>query len=286
VIVLAVILWFPAAPLRAWPQTPLEAWPRISEDVHLLVKVLPGMPISAQVLEDGVPQPDAMLVPEDRAASVCLMVDVSNSLKDQHAALIAAAERIVSGLKPDDEVALVSFAWQTWLEQPFTTDKGLVSAKLQSVAPVKASTAMFDGIDAVLQQFDAQKASYRRVIVLLSDGGDNTSNMTLASLQKKLLLLNTPLIDGVNSGTGDRTARRNLDTISAITGGSVYEARSLEDAAARAVQDIDGGYRLDYTSTHRQRDGELHSLEIKLAAHANASKAKMLYRQEYYAPSL
>jgi hypothetical protein len=80
----------------------------------------------------------------------------------------------------------------------------------------------------------------------------------------------------------------NLQALSRTTGGFSYQSESpeiLKEGTAEISQDLNRSYRVEYTSSHTQRDGKLHKIEVKVRPGGDASKIKTYCRREYYAPS-
>lgn len=266
----------------------LPVWPRIAEDVQFVGDGPFRIADGVHVFEDGVKQPGATLQKAAQPASICLMIDVSSSMKESGPDVIAAAQRFVRTANPADEIEIVRFSWPAYVERRFTTDSAALVATLQGLHGGKGGTAFFDALQASVKEFETEKASGRRVLVIFSDGNDNASTLTFTGLLKDLRKLDVPLIYCGGLPSQGELGRRNLDAISKVTGGFVFgvrDATSMNDAAAQISQDIHSRYRLEYISTHAQKDGRLHKIEVRIQPAAGASKIKTVFRQEYYAPS-
>src|ERR1700678_2378557 len=87
-------------------------WPKLRQDVQFISRnrALTGLAKDqVAVLEDGVQQSDVTLQPDDQAASICLLLDISSSMKESGPALIEAARRLIATANRADEFALVTF---------------------------------------------------------------------------------------------------------------------------------------------------------------------------------
>jgi Ca-activated chloride channel homolog len=262
-------------------------WPRIREQLQLVGDEPFRMVGDVHVFEDGVEQPGATLEKEDQPASIFIMIDVSTSMRGSAVDAIAAAQKLVAESDPADEIGIVSFGWQAFLELPFTTDRASLDETLRGIKFVQSSTAMFDAVEATVKQFASEGAKYRRVVVVISDGQDVSSKLSLSKLLKGLRSVDAPVIDTVSPGSQVWNGEKTVEAISKATGGlefHAHDAVSLSDKAAEASQDVHSRYRLEYGSTHTQRDGKLHKIDVKLEPVAGASKPKVVFRQEYYAP--
>jgi VWFA-related protein len=273
-------------------------WPMIHQDIRFSGgKSRPVVGLDKDqvlVLEDGEEQSPVTLQDGDKASSICLVLDQSDSMKESGKALIAAAKQIIEDAKPIDELALVTFAGQVNLEQDFTRDAGKLEAALQSVKFVGGSS-FFDAVWVSIDQLAVRAPEHRKIVVILSDGDDNYSRVQFADLLRKVRYPGAPLIYTLSPPAENRlNARQNpqatlsLEDLTKATGGISYKAQvpdMLKDGAAEISQDMSSRYSLEYTSTHTKRDGRLHKIEVKVRPGVNASKIKTYFRQEYYAPS-
>jgi len=134
---------------------------------------LPGLDASSFELKDsGVRQSVELLAAESRPLRAVLVFDTSSSLMGERlAALKAAAEAFLRGLRPADEVALVGFSEEiSWLALT-TTDKGALRRALERLEPAGA-TAAFDALYAAVALMEE---GGRSLVVLFTDGEDNMS---------------------------------------------------------------------------------------------------------------
>jgi len=268
-------------------------WPKLRQDVQFISgkSTVAGLEKNqVVVLEDGVEQPDVTLQQVDEAASICLLLDLSSSMKESGKALIEAARRLIATANRADEFALVSFYGPVYLEQDFTTDPGKLDAALERVE-FKGASDVFDAVLSSVLQMETRAPKYRKVIVILSDGDDNYSHVTLPELLRRLRYPGAPLIYSLSPHKFNPRqfpqGLLNLQALTKATGGLSYESETsvrLGDDAAEISRDIRSRYSLEYTSTHTQRDGKLHKVEIRFASEIGATKIKPYFRQEYYAP--
>ncbi|WP_263368451.1 VWA domain-containing protein [Edaphobacter bradus] len=283
--------------LLAKAQGDFADWPKLRQDVQFISgksTVIGLVKNQILVLEDGVEQPDVTLQQADNAASICLLLDQSSSMKERGKEVIEAARRLIATANPGDEFALMSFSGPVYVEQGFTTDTKKLDAALQR-AEFKGASDVFDAVLASVVQMETHVPKYRKVIVILSDGDDNYSQVTLSDLLRRLRYPGAPLIYSLSPPQGLKVnvrqngqALSNLLALTKATGGFSFEpdtSDELRDYAAEISRDIRSRYSLQYTSTHTQIDGKLHKVEIKIAPGVSASKIKPHFRQEYYAPS-
>lgn len=134
-----------------------------------------------RVLEDGRPQTVSAVTHERRPVSLCVVLDASGSmafdLRRQLARL--TIDTLLGGLAPGDEVSAVVFRDRVEVRQPWTRVADLTSANWGD-APVGGS-ALVDGVRAGLSLLDSAR-NPRHVIVVITDGFENSSRASLASL--------------------------------------------------------------------------------------------------------
>jgi tight adherence protein B len=142
---------------------------------------LPDLEASDFELRDnGVPQRLELVSAASRPLSATMVVDTSSSVAGERlAALRAAGEAFLDGLRPADEAALVTFNEDVvWLAEP-TSEKGAVR---RALAGLRAGgwTAAFD---ALYSGIVLSAGTRRPLVVLFTDGVDNASWLGAADLK-------------------------------------------------------------------------------------------------------
>ena len=179
----------------------------------------------------GPPDP---VVAEAPATVVAVALDASGSLSEAEIARsrdLAAA--LLDGLPAGSEMAVFSFDDQSRLLQPRTTDVERIRAALSGVKRTGRYTALHDALyDASRYLNEAPGA--RRAIVLLTDGNDENSSLTL---EDGLRVAQEARIPVFAVGMG-RVQERVLRRIAKLTGGEYLPGERLDGAALAArVQD-------------------------------------------------
>jgi Ca-activated chloride channel homolog len=225
-----------------------------------------------QIFEDGVQQVVAVVEPPGQTVSVCLLLDSSGSMAGARRELAATAgQQVLKELLPHDEVAFVSFGTGTSLALPWTVAGTSPTLDWQGWRP-GGDTALRDGVKFALGVLEAARHK-RAAIVIISDGQDNASRMSLRDLavtqrQSEALIHALQILPDFERAKrvvppqGDQTDMRPLVTDS---GGVVYRIDSLADASKAAValvQELRSAYLLGYYSS-RPPDGRFHRLAIR-----------------------
>ena len=232
---------------------------------------------SFELLDNGVPQQLELLSAETRPLRAVLVFDTSSSMAgDRLEALRAAGAAFLDGLRPADEAGLVAFNEDVvWLAEP-AADKAKVR---QALARLRASgaTAVYDALYAGITLSEGER---RALIVLFTDGEDNTSWLGEADLrtvaQRSNALVHVvgwrppasvsasrPLLPPLLS---ESPQERLLREIAESAGGRYWQADSPERLrrAFSAIADAMGHrYVLRYEPTGVAREG-WHRIEARL----------------------
>src|SRR5574341_775631 len=121
---------------------------------------------------EGLPVSSVADSRDDRLAiAVVLTFDVSGSMEGTALAQAKeAGKELVNELGPSDQVAVMSFADDVRVVQPFSQDRAALAAAIDRLKAA-GNTALYDGVIGSIETAK-QSPSARRAIVLLSDGLD------------------------------------------------------------------------------------------------------------------
>jgi Ca-activated chloride channel family protein len=157
------------------------------------------------VFEDGEEQTITHFNAERVPVSLGIVLDTSGSMageKFDHAQ--ASLDRFLFDLlDANDEVFLVRFSTDPYLEQGWTTDKGRISRALRRITP-RGGTAMYDAVAEAVPLAD-QGANRKKAILVISDGND-TNSETHVSEVKQLVRQSEVLVYAIGiDGEGEVT---------------------------------------------------------------------------------
>lgn len=135
------------------------------------------------VFEDGREQKITHFDASTEGASIALVIDASPSVLPDSDAMKAAAQQMIAGLSPADQVAVIDFAEHTFLLLPFASDRGLLA---KAVAGVDVRALFSDTIGSNIYRSLYLVANEifpgrtgRKAIVLLTDGQDSGLGLNL-----------------------------------------------------------------------------------------------------------
>jgi len=217
-----------------------------------------GLPAeSFRVLEEGRPQTISFFAEQDAPATIGLLLDSSGSMLVNRSMMIAGLTSLARSSNPDDEfLPLVFNERVTYVLPPgttFTSDPEELRDALAGSLAVVGKTAFHDALAEALDGI-AKGSHERRVLIVLSDGGDNASQLSFDELLHTVLASNVvvytialidPLSRGHNTGALRRLARE--------TGGLAFEPRS-RGALTDAFRDIAADIRSRYTLAFEPSD--------------------------------
>ena len=225
------------------------------------------------VLEDGKPQTLSFFREQDAPVTVGLLIDNSGSMAQNRARVVAAATAFAEQSHPEDEFFAMTFNERVERVMPagsrFTSDPSVLRSALAAGLGVRGRTALYDAIAAALDEVGRGRRE-RKVIVVISDGGDNASTMTFAGTLLKAQASNAviytiALVDPLVRDGNPKLLRRVADA----TGGRFFRPSSVQrvDAALRDVSlDIRSSYTLAYVPSNPVRDGRLRRVRLNVVA--------------------
>jgi Ca-activated chloride channel homolog len=231
-----------------------------------------------EVREDGVSQNVQIFSRDELPVNVALVLDLSDSIGPFLGPLRDAATTALAALKPEDEVALFTFATEAQLRAPFTNDKTKVAAQINAFK-VGGATNINDGIFVAAKYLLTAPQKGRRVIILISDdvgtyaGGEGTHDIITELIASDAVLYNLK-IPGYNPpGTFLAASMEkglvNIRKVMDQTGGEVFDVQNVTnlDAVFRAlIERIKTRYTLGYYTKASAAEGKPHKLDLRLTS--------------------
>ena len=206
--------------------------------------------------------------------AVALVLDTSGSMKGEPlAAQNQAASAFIQSLKPADRVAVITFGNSVQVVRAFSKPAPDIRRQVESLAaggePV--SSKLFDSIYQALDEVrDASGLPSRRAVVVISDGKDVGSSVTLEDCQRLAKVTHSPIYAIGYSrmkGTKRRNYLANLSRLSQLTGGYYQEApetTSLAGLYQDLVRRLKGRYVLRFLARGLSPDGKQRELRVSL----------------------
>lgn len=252
-------------------------------------KLVINLPQSAfTVLENGKPQPLKLFRREDVAVSMGLIIDNSGSMRDKRAKVNQAALALVKASNKEDEVFIVNFNDEAYLDRPFTNDIRKMEEALTKIDS-RGGTAMRDAVTMSIDYIKEKAKRDKKVLLVVTDGDDNTSAATNTmeklvekAQQSEILVYTIGLLTEEERGKAKR-ATRALNALAAATGGIAYFPKAVDDVEQLAVQvahEIRNQYTMSYSPLEASLDGSYRRIQVVAKG---PGKLTVRTRSGYYA---
>ena len=245
------------------------------------------LPRSAfKVFENNVEQPLKFFRREDVPISLGVIVDNSGSMRLRRNKVESAAMLLVKASNRQDEVFIVNFNDDAFLDVDFTGDIKKMEDGLTRI-DARGGTAMYDAINMSIDHLKAKAKRDKKVLMLITDGADTASKTSLEKLISQahttdaviyaIAMLNEELPREA------KKAKRALEAIAKATGGLCFFPKTLEEVDALAVEvakDIRNQYVIGYSPTVQELDGTFRTIRVTASG---ANRPTVRTRSGYYA---
>ena len=232
-------------------------------------KLITNLPRAAfKVFENNVEQPIKTFTREDVPVSMGIIIDNSGSMRDKRAKVAAAALALVKASNPQDEVFIVDFNDVAYLDAPFTNNIKKLEEALDKL-DTRGGTAMRDAISMSIDYAKDSGKKAKKVLLVVTDGNDNTSNETLEQLvrkarQSEVLVYCIGLLSEEEPREA-RAAKRALKALAEASGGLDYYPKSLaevETITPQIAHEIRNQYIIAYSPTNPALDGTFRAIRV------------------------
>jgi Ca-activated chloride channel family protein len=228
------------------------------------------------ILDNGVPQQIAVFERQTaQPLSVVLLIDTSLStakeLRYETQAVSRFARAVLAEGNPEDAVALISFHYEVHLLAGFTRRLDRIESQMRALKPA-SGTSLYDAIYLASREFEARQG--RRVLIVVTDGGDTTSSRryhdALEALHRADAVLYAILVLPITNEAGRNVGGENaLAGLAAGTAGRVFRPESMGPAVDEAFRDILRELRTQYFLGFYPKNAPpgpdgFHRLEVRL----------------------
>lgn len=262
--------------------------------LHVVVKDRSGgyvtnlAPAAFTIFEDGERQSIQFFGMQDSPVTAGLVVDSSGSMLPIRDRVAAAVAAFVETSNPRDEIFALAFndAIRPALpkEQPFTSDANVLRSALGAIS-AQGRTALHDAVWAGLDYL-AVGTHQSKVLVVVSDGGDNASSRSFEDLLRKAQVSNTVIytvafVDPVERDANPKRLRQLADS----SGGEAFEPRAVTEVTSvleRIAREIRNTYTIGYVPTNTTRDNRMRRLRVAVTA-ADGRDLRVRTRHGYIA---
>jgi Ca-activated chloride channel family protein len=221
--------------------------------------------------------------------SIALAIDTSLSTRHDLPVEQASAKRFAHAiLRPVDALSVYGFNEVVYEStHGYTSDLKRIDDAIEHIR-VGAATALFDAIYLASRSLDHRQG--RKVIVLITDGGDTISKIdyqqAVRSAEEAEAIVYSIIIVPIESSAGRETGGEHaLIQLSDDTGGKYYYATStadLDEAFRKISDELRTQYLLAYYPSQRTSFSEFRRIDVKVAGQPEASGYRVRHRAGYY----
>lgn len=252
-----------------------------------------------RVLENGVPQKLSVFSHADIPVTMGIDIDDSGSMRDKRPEVNAAALTFVQTSNPDDQVFVVNFNDEYYLDTPgnFASNMEELRAAISKIDS-RGGTALYDAVSASLDHLKLGNRD-KKVLLVITDGEDNASRYSFPELlqqaqQSNAVIYCIGLLGEEHPGGlfrihghGDKHAKKVLEQLARATGGKAYFPRTLDEVkptCVRIARDIRDQYTFGWYPTDAKRDGTFRRVKIEFTNRYDRRHYILRTRPGYYAP--
>ncbi|MGE0127422.1 MAG: VWA domain-containing protein [Blastocatellales bacterium] len=262
------------------------------------------------VFEDGVQQTISYFSQERLPLSIVLLVDRAGCINAFNDQIRAATIKAFSDLKPEDEVAIMTFSNKVALAQPFTRERQLIADKIMAVESQHNSEQHYfnAGIfEAANYMSNAANPSGRRAIIVLTsleasiDFSRISEKKALEAVLESGAIVSGVLVKTIGGrieqgirGKPTSILRRiglrsgSLKMFVEETGGELINAEpeKMEETLTRMVSHIAASYSLAYLPSNSARDGKRRKIKVRLSPDVEKREGEtvLITRRSYIMP--
>jgi Ca-activated chloride channel homolog len=246
-----------------------------------------------RVFEDGVEQKIATFSHEDIPVTMGLVIDNSGSMREKRDQVNAAAISFVRTSNPDDEIFVVNFNQEIYLDSidDFTSDLRKLQDALSRIE-ARNGTALYDAVDAALNHIRRGHKD-KKILLVITDGDDDASRISLKNMmqvakESDAVIYAIGVFSREDRLTDRNMVRRSKNTLTMLaraTGGAAYFPEILGDIEAICAQiahDIRSQYTLGYYPLKPAGDGKYRTVRVEVKQRAGQEKLTISTRSGYY----
>lgn len=244
---------------------------------------------SFRVYEDSKPEEITSFYQEHVPVALGILIDNSGSMRPKRPSVNQAALNLVRSSNPQDEVFVVNFGEQYYLDQDFTSDVAKLQTALERVE-TRGSTALYDAIVASAAHMKQGSILQKRILLVVTDGADNASQESLEEAIQQLQQKDGPVVYVIAllaNGRNASSTTRSLESLSQSTGGTAFFPKEVSqvDSITRSIASaIRNQYVIGYKSSSTATGHTYHAIQVD-AFDPGRRKLRVRTRTGYYSDS-
>ena len=223
-----------------------------------------------QVYENGQPQQISSFRHQDVPVALGIVIDNSGSMRDKRPAVNQAAINLVKASNPEDEVFVVNFNDEYYLDQDYTDQVPKLKDALERIES-RGGTALYDAVVASADHLKKSARHEKKVLLVVTDGEDNASRESLEQAIRRLQAENGPTVYtiGLLGEERQHRAHRALQEMAEQTGGIAFFPKDLSEVDAisqEIAHDIRSQYIIGYKPSTPQSMGGYRTIKVEARA--------------------
>lgn len=252
------------------------------KDGHRITGLGPG---DFEILEDGIPQNVASVEAEELPFNLALLLDLSGSTKADWRPMVEAAKRFLSVARPQDRVAVYSFARSEFqVISLLSKDRPGLKQAIEAILQLPAGdTPLYRSIVLSYAQESLHLAPDRTALVVLTDSFDSTNpcrvhdasffrhaidfkRLVQAAAESPVLVYPIILPDEVGQPCGTQM-RENMQALADASGGRLFDAPSLQaidPVYAQVAGELRSLYSIGYYPRNQNFDGSYRRIKVRV----------------------
>jgi Ca-activated chloride channel family protein len=239
-----------------------------------------------QVFEDGQAQRITSFRREDIPVALGIVIDNSGSMRDKRSSVNAAALNLVRSSNPQDQVFIVNFNNEYYLDQDYTGNVSLLREALERIE-ARGGTALYDAVVATSDHLMKSAKLQKKIILVVTDGEDTASRDTLEQAVRAVAVDGGPTVYtiGLLGHEKEKKARRALRIMAEQTGGVAFfpvEVNEVEAISQQIAHDIRNQYTIGYKPSTPKMEGGYRQVKVDASA-SGYRRLSVRTRSGYYA---
>ncbi|HUL72862.1 MAG TPA: VWA domain-containing protein [Vicinamibacterales bacterium] len=234
-----------------------------------------------EVFDNDRPQDLAVFENGIQPITAAVMRDMSGSMLPARDLTDAAVRKFVASLIDGDRACYGVFGGSVLVSRKLTGDHNqLLQAISMPLPALRDGTALWDAVSVGMQLLYHEPG--RRVVLAMTDGGDNRSEIDLQKLEDVIIRDEFMLyMVGLTTRTGMQDPPRDLKRAASVasgTGGGYFYVRPGDDLDAafhRISEELHHQYLLGFTPA--ALDGKVHKLDVRMKRGDLKARARKSY---------
>jgi VWFA-related protein len=243
-----------------------------------------------KVYENHILKPIKHFSHEDVPITVGLVIDNSGSMGPKRNDVIAAGLSFANSSNPQDQIFVVNFnehvAYGLPADTPFTDRRDQLQRALSAINTI-GETALYDAIATALDHLKQGRYD-KKILIVISDGGDNASKHTLAQViemakASDAIIYTIGIFDAQDGDQNPGVLKR----FAKETGGEEFLPQSSKEIASiceEIARDIRNQYTLAYVPEISKLNSGYRTVEVK-ASSPRHGRLSVRTRTGYSVPS-